>query len=241
MNALWVSLKEKVKCGSKLTDVMRQQPAVKSYNDKNGHSNPVQSQASLVATTPKLHELIIGDPSRKIVEMIFDKAWMNTSTPQKKVKKVFKVIVSPEMLDRFEKYREMVKEKACEENPRHPRSIVDGNELLRFYGTTMRCCCQGKSVPKVKYLCNDPSCSVCQIIQFNFDTEFSRMFSAGVKTEKRAVIICRIIAGTSIHEVNNGQIEGSCSNRVGKMQFSLDKFVVRNPSAILPCFVLVFD
>ena len=116
-------------------------------------------------------ELSVGDPSRKIVEMIFNKACMNSSTPPKKVRTVFKVNISPERLERFEKYREMVKEKACEQNPRHPRSIVDGNELLRFYGTTMRCSCQGKSLQKVKYLCNDPSCSVCQIIQFNFDTE----------------------------------------------------------------------
>ncbi|XP_028758459.1 uncharacterized protein LOC114717486 isoform X2 [Neltuma alba] len=255
MNAFWVSLKENVKCGNKLTDVViRQQPAVRSGkenrnmnnrdNNDDGHSNPLASQASLVATTPsmdppKLHELSIGDPSRKIVEMIFHKAWMNTSTPQKKVRTVFKVSISPEMLERFENYREVVKKKACEQNPRHPRSIVDGNELLRFYGTTMRCF-QGKSVQKVKYLCNDPSCSVCQTIQFNFDTEFSRMSSARAKTERSAVIVCRIIAGTSVHEVN-GQIEGSCSNGVGKMQFSLDKFVDRNPSAILPCFVLVFD
>ncbi|XP_054799254.1 uncharacterized protein LOC129303764 [Prosopis cineraria] len=254
MNALWVSLKDNIKCGSKLTDVVRHhqhQPAVKlgkqnrnmnntDNHDSNGHSYPVLSQASLAATTsmipPKLHELSVEDPSRKIVEMIFHKAWMKTSsTPLRKARAVFKVSISPEMLARFEKYREMVKKKACEEqNPRHPRSIVDGNELLRFYGTTMKCCCfhGKKSVQKVKILCNDQSCSVCQIIQFNFDTQLSRMSTARAKTEKSAVIVCRTIAGTSIHELN-GQI--------GAMQFSLDKFVLKNPSAILPCFVIVFD
>lgn len=206
-----------------------------------------------------LAELSIGDPSRKIVEMIFHKAWVNhTSKPLKKVRSVFRVSNTAEVLERFEKYREKVKKKACEQYPRHPRSIVDGNELLRFYGTTMRCSSKEKSVQQVKDLCRDPSCYVCQIVRFNSGEEFcegnmippntttrkdlrvSEMATTRVKNERRAIIVCRIIAGAATHEVD-GQPEGSDSTHSGEMQLSLEQFVVRNPSAILPCFVIVHN
>lgn len=118
-------------------------------------------------------------------------------------------------------------------------------------------CYQGKYVQKVKDLCRNPSCCVCQTIQFNVDAEFSKAYgvqlsacnkdlsccktaTARVKNEKRAIIICRIIAGTdAIHE-NDGEIEVSDSTGLNGM-FSLEKFVQRNPSAILPCFVIVLS
>lgn len=197
-------------------------------------------------------ELGIGDPSRKIVEMIFQKAWMNTAKPLRKVRTVLRVRYSEEVLERFEKYREKVKT----QYPRHPRSTVDGNELLRFYVTTMRCF-QGKPMKKVHDLCKDPSCRFCQVIQFNFDAEHAEILlntcekdlsnrksvNARVKNVKRVLIVCRIIAGTSVNEVDGNYEECSeCdSTRLGEMQFSLERFVVKNPSSILPCFVIIFN
>lgn len=198
-------------------------------------------------------ELGIGDPSRKIVEMIFQKAWMNNSKPLRKVKTVLKVRYSAQVLEKFEKYRENVKKNACEQCPRHPRSIVDGNELLRFYVTTMKCF-QGKPVKKVSDLCKDPSCRLCQIIQFRFDSESAKIqlntsekdlinrttANVRVKNVKRAAIVCRIIAGTAVNEVDGEYEEGPHSTKLGEMQLSLEKFVEKNPSSILPCFVIIF-
>lgn len=198
-------------------------------------------------------ELSIEDPSRKIVEMIFQKAWMNTSKPLRKVRTVLRVSYSAEVLERFEKYREKVKKNACQQYPRHPRSTVDGNELLRFYGTTMRCF-QGNSAKKVYDFCKDPSCCLCQIIQFNFNTEYAEIqlntsgkelsdrtiATTRVKNLKIAAIVCRVIAGTAVNEVD-GKYEWSDSTGLGEMQFSLAKFVVKNPSSILPCFVIIFN
>lgn len=195
-------------------------------------------------------ELGIGDQSRKIVEMIFQKAWMNTSKPLRKVRTVLRVRYSEQVLERFEKYREKVKK----QYPRHPRSTVDGNELLRFYVTTMRCF-QGKPVKKVHDVCKDSSCRFCQLIQFNFDAEIQLNTSdkelsniksvnaARVKNVKRVSIVCRIIAGTEVNEVDGKYEEGSESDstRLGEMQFSLERFVVKNPCSILPCFVIIFS
>ncbi|KAI4307909.1 hypothetical protein L6164_031036 [Bauhinia variegata] len=269
MNAFWVSLKENVRCGTKLTDVVRITAKCRTESDdisekenmtrENGH--PMNPPASLVISRrsnvqPRLQELGMGDPSRKIVELIFHKSWMNTLKPFSKIRTVFKVSNSAEVLERFERYREKMKQKAGEQFPKHPRSSVDGNELLRFYSTTMRCC-QEKSVKKAQDLCKGPFCCVCQIIQFNFNKEYikgsefqlnksSKELSDNTiaptreKSVKRAVIIFRIIAGTAVHEVD-GEKQWSNSTGLGEQQFSLEKFVERNPSAVLPCFVIIFS
>lgn len=178
---------------------------------------------------------------------------MNTSKPLRKIKTVLRVSYSAEVLERFEKYREKVKKHANEQHPRHPRSTVDGNELLRFYATTVSCL-HGKSVKKVYDLCKDPSCCLCRIIQFNFNIEHAKIqlndsakelsdrtiATTRVRIVKRAAIVCRIIAGTAVNEVD-GEYEGPVSNGLGEMQFSLEKFVVKNPSAVLPCFVIIFS
>ncbi|KAL1307370.1 hypothetical protein HN51_049324 [Arachis hypogaea] len=265
MQALWVSLKDNVKCGSKLSDVIRQPPKCgkgsfcvsekekKINGDKDHNDPPLETPPSIVLSRPnntlaRLHELSVGDPSRKIVEMIFQKAWMNTSKPLRKIKTVLRVSYSEQVLERFEKYRENVKKNADEQ---HPRSTVDGNELLRFYATTVRCF-QGKAVKKVHDLCKDLSCCLCQTIQFNFNTEHAKIqlnndigkeqtvATTRVRIVKRAAIVCRIIAGTSMNEVD-GEFEGPVSNGLGEIQFSLEKFVVKNPSSILPCFVIIFS
>ena len=110
---------------------------------------------------------------------------------------------------------------------------------------------------KVCDLCQDPSCCVCQMIQFHFNTEYTKWnqiqlnksskefidykFAATrVKNVKRAVIVCRIIAGTEVHEVD-GEYKGLNSTGLEEQQFSLVKYIVRNPGAILPCFVIVFS
>ncbi|KAL9316720.1 hypothetical protein ACSQ67_017721 [Phaseolus vulgaris] len=264
MHALWVSLKDNVKCGNKINDVIKQQTkcskgsgCVSEWEKMNGYNRPLMpTPTTLVVSRPsntltRLHELSVGDPSRKIVEMIFQKAWFNTSKPLKKVRTVLRVSCSEEVLERFENYRENVKKVASVQYPRHPRSTVDGNELLQFYGTTVRCF-QGKSTKRVHDLCKDPSCYLCQIIQFNFKTQYtdihlntsnkelSNRAAARVHSVKKAAIICRIIAGTPVNEVD-GEYEGPGSTGLGKMQFSLEKFVAKNPSSILPCFVIIFS
>ncbi|KAL5101222.1 hypothetical protein RYX36_005549 [Vicia faba] len=256
MQALWLSLKDNVKCGNKLTDVIKLPPKFGKGNsfvlqkeekinkDEEEESFPfMKTPARILVSKPnntqaRLYELGIGDPSRKIVEMIFQKASMNTLKHSRKVRTVLRVRYSEHVLERFEKYREEVKK----QYPKHPRSTVDGNELLRFYVTTMRCF-QGK---KVHDLCEDSSCCFCQIIQFNFDTEQTEIqlnisdrksVNARVKNVKRVSIVCRVIAGSSVNEVD-GEYEQGFEN---EMQFSLQRFVVKNPCSILPCFVIIFS
>lgn len=197
-------------------------------------------------------ELDARDMSRNIIEKIFQKASLNPSKPSSKIKSILRVKNSMQTLERFDKYREKVKRMANEKNiVMHPRSKVDGNELLRFFGTTIACR-SGKS-KGVSELCTDSSCRVCSLLQSNFNTEYtlkngiqlstsSEVFSEKIsliermQKIKRAVIVCRIIAGnmtdTNFEEYNQFGDKGPNSHS--------EHLILQNPSAVLPCFVVVF-
>ncbi|KAK3199893.1 hypothetical protein Dsin_023308 [Dipteronia sinensis] len=273
MQAMWWSLKENVGCRSKVTDVVvgrprkcskehKQQTSGKENLDNDelqqmGNPNPLL----VVLFRPnyprtQFHKVDVGDPSRNIIETIFQKALVNPSKPSRKIKMVLKVKNSVQILERFEKYREKVKKKAYEDYyKRHPRSSVDGNEVLRFYGTVMTC---GERPTQVSELCKDPFCRVCRVIQSNFDTEhlngngirMSRsseemcdnmvaLITKKKKKIKRAVIVCRIIAGL-VDDGEHEHVQECDSFRSGGLHCNSEILTVRNSCAILPCFVIVF-
>ena len=177
---------------------------------------------------------------------------MNPSKPLSRIRRVLRVNNSIETLERFEKYRENVKKKAKERYVKHPRSMVDGNELLRFYGTTMACC-NGEST-RVPELCKDSTCGVCRLIQSDFDTEYRLKKGIQLSTSsentiavtranktKRAVIVCRTIAGGMVN-INYKKYEESDSIGNQNLRCTTTEYLtVPNPSAVLPCFVIVFN
>lgn len=197
-------------------------------------------------------ELNNGDPSRNVIEITFRAASTNPLKQPRKIEKVLRVKNPLEILGRFEKYREMVKKKAGG----HPRSMVDGNELLRFYGTTMTCC--SRKPNRVSELCKEPTCGVCRTLQTSFDTECimknqirlstsSEALSETIianskgKNTKRAVIVCRTIAGR-VTNMLEGETEQEYDSFGSEGPHSkLEYLIVRNPGALLPCFVIVFS
>ncbi|CAL9017997.1 unnamed protein product [Prunus brigantina] len=268
MHALWVSLKDNVRCnGNKVADVVGR--ASEICNRRNSSSGKANSGGEIVHgketparelmhreryTQAQLYELDIGHPSRNVIEMIVRRASVNPSEPSNRIKRVLRVQNSIESLERFEKYREMVKKMAKERHMRHPRSTVDGNELLRFYGTTVACC-SGES-KRVSELCKAPNCRVCRIIQSDFYTEYSVSNEIQLSTSsekfgensititrrnkiKRAVIVCRTIAGSMVN-MTDKEYEESDSIESQKLLSTSEYLIVRNPSAVLPCFVIVF-
>jgi hypothetical protein len=74
------------------------------------------------------------------------------------IKRVLKVN-SKEILERFERNRGRLKKHAYEQHKRHPRSIVDGNELLLFYGTAISC---RTTMPVAGKIPRDPACRYLQ-------------------------------------------------------------------------------
>uniref|UniRef100_A0A3Q7J5L9 PARP catalytic domain-containing protein n=1 Tax=Solanum lycopersicum TaxID=4081 RepID=A0A3Q7J5L9_SOLLC len=196
--------------------------------------------------------------ARNIIEKIFLASTTNPSKQLPTIKKVLRVNNTIDMLEKFEKYRETVKKRSFGQYKNHPKITVDGNELLQFHITTMSCCYE-HMVINPDELCKDPSCCVCRLIQFSFRTsynskngillstnsdvlcEHANRVSKGMNV-KRAVIVCRTIAGrvVSKDDVKLDEEYDSISIASGLHSRS-QNLVIKDSSAVLPRFIIVLD
>lgn len=167
-------------------------------------------------------------------------------------------------LARFEEYRETVKIRASKLQKKHPRCLADGNELLRFHGTTVAC---GLGINGSTSLCTAEKCCVCRIIRNGFSAKREKNNGIGVftastsgrafesinggdqsgddRTVRKVLIVCRVIAGR-VHrpvenvEEMNGLMSGfdSLAGKVG-LYTNVEELYLLNPKALLPCFVVI--
>nr|GLL22607.1 uncharacterized protein LOC109188241 [Ipomoea trifida] len=209
-------------------------------------------------------ELLEGDSSRKIVEIICRSSWVKSESQCGRIERVLKVHNTQKTLARFEEYREMVKMKASKLPKKHPRCLADGNELLRFYGTTVACCL---GMDGCCSLCASDKCCVCRIIRSGFSTKKELKCGVGVFTtstsgrafeciemdgddlshsqsQRKAMIVCRVIAGRvhrpleNIQEMAGQTGFDSLAGKVG-LYSNIEELYLLNPRALLPCFVVI--
>nr|XP_043629590.1 uncharacterized protein LOC122600877 [Erigeron canadensis] len=205
-------------------------------------------------------ELMEGDSSRKIVEIICRSSWVKSENNSGRIEKVLKVHNMQKTLARFEDYRESVKSKASKLPKKHPRCLADGNELLRFYGTTIAC---SLGINGESSLCISDKCCVCRIIRHGFSTnrelkdgvgvfttstsarafEAIEVFDDGPDTRK-ALMVCRVIAGRvhrpleNIQEITGQTGFDSLAGKVG-LHSNIEDLYLLSPKALLPCFVVI--
>ncbi|KAG2245375.1 hypothetical protein Bca4012_022995 [Brassica carinata] len=207
-------------------------------------------------------ELVEGDSSRKIVEMICRTSWSKTENQCGRIDRILKVHNMQKTLARFEEYRDTVKNRASKLQKKHPRCIADGNELLRFHGTTVACVL---GVNGCTSLCSSEQCRVCRIIRNGFSGKREMNNGIGVFTastsgrafesiameggggtrERKALIVCRVIAGRVHRPVENveemgGGLNGfdSLAGKVG-LYTNVEELYLLNSRALLPCFVVI--
>ncbi|KAK7290807.1 hypothetical protein RIF29_05518 [Crotalaria pallida] len=203
-------------------------------------------------------ELVEGDSSRKIVEIICRTSWLKSENQCGRIERVLKVHNMQKTLARFEEYREVVKIKASKLPKKHPRCIADGNELLRFYGTNVAC---SLGLNGSSSLCLSEKCCVCRIIRNGFCAKTELKGGIGVFTTstsgrafetiedfeneptlRKALIVCRVIAGRVHRSLENIQemagLTGfdSLAGKVG-LYSNIEELYLLNPRALLPCFV----
>ncbi|XP_010928416.1 uncharacterized protein [Elaeis guineensis] len=207
-------------------------------------------------------ELVEGDSSRKIVEIICRTSLVKSESSCWRIERVLKVHNMQKTLARFEEYREMVKLRASKLPKKHPRCLADGNELLRFYGTTIAC---SLGMNGTSSLCSSEKCNVCQIIRYGFPTkkELKGGIGIGVFTTstsgrafesieiyeddpnvKKALLVCRVIAGRVHKPLDNFQElagESGFDSLAGKVGLyaSFEELYLLSPRALLPCFVVI--
>lgn len=205
-------------------------------------------------------ELMEGDSSRKIVEIICRSSWLKSENPSGRIEKILKVHNMQKTLARFEEYRELVKTKASKLPKKHPRCLADGNELLRFYGATISC---SLGINGTSSLCVSDRCCVCRIIRDGFSTKKEIKGGIGVFTSstsvrafesievvdespdtRKALIVCRVIAGRvhrpleNIQEITSQSGFDSLAGKVG-LYSNIEELYLLSPTALLPCFVVI--
>lgn len=194
-------------------------------------------------------ELGPEDTSRKIVEIIFQSSWLKKQSPVCKIKRILKIHNTKSTVSKFEEYRESIKLKSIDQGRRNPRCIADGNELLRFYGTTFLC---NLGLDSATHLCRSMNkCNACSIIKEGFKLdELGKICTVATsgrahimvqnpvdgESEKKAMLVCRVVAG---------RVKGSCDDveefdSLTRSEGYLDELFVFNPRAILPCFVVIY-
>ncbi|KAL9236679.1 hypothetical protein vseg_011317 [Gypsophila vaccaria] len=212
-----------------------------------------------------------GDSTRKIIEMIFETGWTRTSMNRITIDTILKVNNPETKLAQFEDHREMVKIRAhkLQHSKKHPRCLADGNELLRFYGTTIACSLGQNGTSS---LCNLQICRVCGVLRHGFlghcetdksvlgiyTTSTSQRAYKSIELEgneawtsvRKALILCRVIAGR-VHkplvDSNSQELIGgrrssgfdSFAGKLGSNGCHIDELYVLKATAILPCFVIV--
>lgn len=164
------------------------------------------------------------------------------------------------VLAQFEEYRELVKIKASKLAKKHPRCLADGNELLRFYGTTVEC---SLGMNGSSSLCTSEKCKVCRILRHGFSIKKEinggvAVFTASTSGRaleaieenddslslRKALIVCRVIAGRVHRPLENVQeLIGqsgfdSLAGKVG-LYSNIEELYLLNSKALLPCFVVI--
>ncbi|KAI7743958.1 hypothetical protein M8C21_031536 [Ambrosia artemisiifolia] len=244
MHAFRAFLIGNVNCRGKCTDVTRGNERPLMHGTRTQRRNSIDDEELTHNHTtncfPGKTLLAIGDPSRNVIEMIFRSTTTDTTKYSINIKQVYKLNNSKETLERFEKFREDVKNRAYDHHNKHPRNIVDGNEKLMFYGTKLA---HSKRFGTSK-LCKDNICSIIKTGCYDtknktgiwLTTNSQDVIIANANVEmmrgEMAIVVCRVISGRIMNDSDEDDydsIEGVKPNYL----------FVKDPSAVLPCFVII--
>lgn len=198
-----------------------------------------------------------------MVEKICQTGWTETANETyKQIEKVLKVHNIKKFVTWFEESREIVKIKASKEPEKHPRCVADGNEVLRYYGTTVAC---SLGMNGSSGLCTLNDCGACRILRHGFSTKkhlHGRVATFVSSTSQRALectenyqhghslrkalLVCRVVAGRvhrPLEKLVEEEIIGFGFDSLAWNKGSnwiTEELYVLNPRALLPCFVVIY-
>ncbi|XP_062145670.1 uncharacterized protein LOC133853684 [Alnus glutinosa] len=190
---------------------------------------------------PALTELHEGHPSRNVVEIIFHTSWSPKAFTGR-VEMIFKVQNGSRTVARFEEYREAVKSQSGSGGPtgggtweENARCVADGNEVMQFH-------CLGPTSGGGVYdgrggawaFPGSKGSAFC-----TFSGSGGAHESAGGGRGRRAMLVCRVIAGRVSKRL---RIDSLLDGRVGLDSVSGDngELLVFDSRAVLPCFLIIY-
>ncbi|XP_021738123.1 uncharacterized protein LOC110704622 [Chenopodium quinoa] len=189
---------------------------------------------------PSVTELQVGHPSRNVVEIIFDTRW-GPKGFSGRVEMIFKIQNLARTSVRFEEYRDLIKSRAgpgCGPG----RCRADGNEMMRFHclgptnsgGSVMDGCdgvCEKINGGKAASICT-------------YSGSGAAHESAGGGRGRRAMVVCRVIAGRVAKRVGHGLDSVNGSGELGDYDsVSVEEngeLLVFDSRAVLPCFLVIY-
>ncbi|CAM8921500.1 unnamed protein product [Rhodiola kirilowii] len=206
-----------------------------------------------------------GGCTWSVIERICKPSFSESEPVRRWMQTVLKVNNLPKSMLQFEDYRLKVQTKANQLSNPHPKLLADGNELMRFHGTTVECSLLGKhySTP-----CSSNTCSLCQILRFGLScNEAPNARRQGIITTsssgralqlvdvtggshmlRKALVLCRVIAGRVYSPLDGQQEQLSPASMYDSLATSLgqngnrqvyDELHLLNSAAVLPCFVII--
>ncbi|CAM8978910.1 unnamed protein product [Rhodiola kirilowii] len=214
-----------------------------SRNHYRSRSSRVEPSSDLPRTVkgshfPALTELPEGHPSRNVVEIIFHTSWSPHKGFPGRVEMIFKVQNISKTVTRFEEYRELVKARSGSGHVDAPRCIADGNEVMGFQSLGPSVAAEinfgfgGSSLAWIV-----PSGKGTGVI-CTFPGSGGAHESGGGGKGRRAMIVCRVIAGRVGKRVGLVSEE----HRVGTDSVGGEKgeLLVFDSRAVLPCFLIIY-
>ncbi|KAJ0048671.1 hypothetical protein Pint_15913 [Pistacia integerrima] len=169
---------------------------------------------------PALTELPEGHPSRNVVEIIFHTSW-GPKAFSGRVDMIFKVQNGPRTVARFEEYRELVKSRCSPSEEENARCVADGNEVMRFY-------CLGPTFDNSGYgalgFPGGKGSAIC-----TYSGSSGAHESAGGGRGRRAMLVCRVIAGRVSKQIGFDSVSGENG-----------ELLVLDSRAVLPCFLIIY-
>jgi len=205
-------------------------------------------------------ELGRGNSSLNVIEIIFQTSWLLKGAPVARIERILKIDNTSRNISDFHSYRDMVKRAASDEGMQHERCLADGNELLRFYGSSFTCSLGTNGSTN---LCSLSACNVCSVIRWGFEVRKERgIYTTATSgkahevitteekenwTGKHAMLVCRVIAGRIYRtaEKSSRFSDPSCLpygyDSISRgLTANLENLTVFNPRAVLPCFLVVY-
>ncbi|OMO72565.1 hypothetical protein CCACVL1_17709 [Corchorus capsularis] len=204
------------------------------------------------------------EPSFGVVQTIFKSGWDNKLIGLK-IEKVLKINHGVDVLNKFEEYREIVKSKSTNINvsSNMERLAVDGNELLRFHGAIVTCSLGNEEFSNI---CHRECCGICRMVSSSLLSEGEESLSLSknskqadkkvvtkfvvnkIGTARKAVVICRVIAGRVARCNGRGLVDGEEGGGFDSVvSLSMDQLegseelIVLNARAVLPCFIVLYN
>ncbi|KAE8788612.1 hypothetical protein D1007_37320 [Hordeum vulgare] len=217
------SCKPKLKSSSKTSSATKKPKAAKPT------SVPPSPPPGPLGPLPALTELPAGHSSRQVVEIIFLSSWspLPPAPPVAvggaftgEVEMLFRVHNQARAVARFEDYRAGVRARAGGAS----RSAADGNEMMRFS-------------PAPPHGCSPSDSASLRVVRTFDGSGGAHASGRGPETGRRAMFLCRVIAG----RVAEGLVAGeAAAKEYDSVRGGKGELVVFDRRAVLPCFLIIY-